>query len=48
MIAPSNFREGMTRAEAVAGYLEDGETPADAEMLADVLLNPSPDGLPVI
>jgi len=42
MIGPSNYRPGMTVSEAVGGYIADGETAEDAEMLASVLLEPSP------
>ena len=37
MIAPSNYRPGMSYDDALAGYLADGESADDAEALAIVL-----------
>jgi len=48
VIAPSNFHPGMSHAEAVEGYIADGESREDAEAFATVLLKPAPDQLPVI
>ncbi len=38
----------MSVEDAIAGYIADGETREDAELLAHVLLSPAPEGLPVL